>query len=74
MFIIKASTPEAMRDEIVKWLNKQASNHRIAASNTNGIRKKQTELARATTYESAANFLAGCTVESNDGTTYRNME
>lgn len=63
MFVIKASTPEAMRNEIVKWLNQQASNHRIAAAKTAGINKKMIELARATTYEGAAKFLENCTVE-----------
>lgn len=64
MFVIKASTPEAMRDQIVKWLNQQASNHRIAASKINGIHKREVELAKAGTYEAAAKFLDGCTVES----------
>lgn len=62
MFVIKASTPEAMRDQIVKWLNSQASNHRIAASKLNGIHKREVELTRAGTYEGAAKFLEGCMV------------
>lgn len=63
MFVIKASTPEAMRDEIVKWLNQQASNHRIASCKMASVRKKDIELARATTYEGAAKFLENCNVE-----------
>lgn len=64
MFVIKASTPEAMRDEIVKWLNQQASNHRIASCKMASVRKKEIELARAGAYEGAATFLKGCTVET----------
>lgn len=64
MFVIKANTPEGMRDQIVKWLNLQASNHRIAASKLNGVHKREIEQARATTYEAAAKFLEGCTVET----------
>lgn len=63
MFVIKASTPEGMRDQMVKWLNIQASNHRIAAAKISGIRKMEIELARAGTYEGAAKFLEGCTVD-----------
>lgn len=62
-YFIKASTPEAMRDEIVKWLNQQASNHRIASCKMASMHKKDIELARAITYQVAANFLANCTVE-----------
>lgn len=65
MFIIKANTPEGMRDQIVKWLNIQASNHRIVAAKLSGIRKMEIELARAGTYEGAAKFLEGCKVEGN---------
>lgn len=65
MFVIKASTPEAMRNEIVKWLNQQASNCRIAASKIRTVNAKAIELARATTYQGAADFLKGCTVEDS---------
>lgn len=65
MFVIKASTPEAMRDQIVKWLNQQASNHRIAHSKLTGLHKREVELTRANTYEGAAKFLEGCTIETN---------
>lgn len=64
MFVIKASTPEAMRDQIVKWLNLQASNHRIAANKLSGIHKRDVEYARVSVYEEAAKFLEGCTVEN----------
>lgn len=63
MFVIQASTPDAMRDEIVKWLNQQASNHRIASCKMASIHKKDIELARATTYEGAAKFLENCTID-----------
>lgn len=63
MFVIKASTPEATRNEIIKWLNQQASNHRIAAAKIAGMHKRELEKTRATTYEGAAKFLEGCTVE-----------
>lgn len=63
MFVIKASTPEAMRNEIVKWLNHQASNHRIAANKLKGMHATAVELAKAHTYEDAAEFLKDCTVE-----------
>lgn len=63
MFVIKASTPEAMRNEIVKWLNKQASNQRVAA----GLAKRKNVALRnhvaAQTYGDAATFLEGCKVE-----------
>lgn len=65
MFVITVSTPEAMRDEIVKWLNQQASSHRIASVKMASVRKKDIELARATTYQEAADFLKGCTVEDS---------
>lgn len=63
MFVIKADTPEAMRNEIVKWLNLMASNHRIAAAKINSVKRKMIELARATTYQAAADFLRMATVE-----------
>lgn len=65
MFVIKASTPEAMRSEIVKWLKQQASNHRIASCKMASMRKKDIELAIAATYEDAAKFLENCTVENS---------
>lgn len=65
MFVIKANTPEAMRDQIVKWLELQASNHRIAARKINTIHRSELQLAKANAYEDAAKFLASCTVESD---------
>lgn len=64
MFVIKASTPEAMRDQIVKWLNSQASNHRVSGRIATRKGMQKSEAAIADTYEQAAKFLEGCTVES----------
>lgn len=63
MFIIKATTPEVMRDEIVKWLNQQASNHSVAARIASRKGTQHTELAKSQAYKDAAKFLEGCTVE-----------
>lgn len=63
MFVIKASTPEAMRDEIVKWLNDQASIHSIAARIASRKGTQHTELAKSQAYGDAAKFLKNCTVE-----------
>jgi hypothetical protein len=54
-----------MREQIVKWLNQNASNHRIAAAKINTMHKKEIELARASTYEGAANFIERIDIQSN---------
>lgn len=56
-FTIKASTPEAMRDEIVKWLKRNASNHRIKQNQARlvGTRKQEQTIAGA--YQEAAEFI-----------------
>lgn len=63
MFVIKASTPEIMKNEIVKWLNSQANNcstaGRIAVKKTT----QKDQKLKAETYEAAAKFLDGCVVE-----------
>lgn len=63
MFAIKADTPEEMRDQIVKWLKHNASNHRIAAANARlaGTRSHETSMAMA--YQGAAEFLEKMAVE-----------
>lgn len=63
MFAIKADTPEEMRDQIVKWLKKQASNHRIASANARLAGTRQEERAMATAYQGAAEFLEKMEVE-----------
>lgn len=65
MFVIKASTPEAMRDEIVKWLNQQASNQRVAASIAKRVNVTLRHNIAAQTYGDAAKFLENCTVEDS---------
>lgn len=45
-------------DAVVKWLNGQASYHRIVASKIIGIHKRELELAKATAYEGAAFYIA----------------
>lgn len=64
MFVIKALTPEAMRDEIVKWLNQQASNHRVASRIASRKTMQNSEASVAASYEEAARFLAGCVIET----------
>lgn len=64
MFVIKASTPEAMRNEIVKWLKQQASNHSVAARIASRKGTQHTELAKSQAYDGAAKFLEGCKVET----------
>lgn len=63
IYTIKASTPEAMRDEIVKWLKMNASNHRIKAGNAVlvGTRKEQTTMGIA--YQQAAEFIEKLNIE-----------
>ena len=66
MFTIKANSPEEVRTQIVKLLNQNASNHRIAASKISGMHKKEIELARASTYEGAAKFIDNISIQRND--------
>lgn len=65
MFVIKASTPEAMRNEIVKWLNQQASNHRVDANIAKRINMTLRHNITAQAYTDAAVFLKNCTVEDS---------
>ena len=61
---IKASTPEATRDEIVKWLKMNASNHRIKASNARLVYIRNEETTMAIAYQDAADYIARMVIES----------
>lgn len=66
-YSIRANSPAEMREQIVKWLNQNASNHRIAAAKVSGMHKKEIELARASTYEGAAKFIENVAIVGNNG-------
>lgn len=63
-YIIKASTPEAMRDEIVKWLKMNASNHRIKASNARLVVTRNEETTIGIAYQQAAEFIEKIVIEN----------
>lgn len=56
-YFIKASTPEEVRAEIVKWLNYNAIVNRSKARQINGKIKSEKAFAVADTYELAAKFI-----------------
>ena len=56
-YVIKASTPEELRDEIVKWLNYNATVNRTKARLIRGKIKSEKQFAVASTYEMAASFI-----------------
>ena len=64
MFVIKATTPEAMRDAIVKWLKMNASNHRIKAGNARLVATRLEEASRAIAYQDAADFIERIIIEN----------
>lgn len=59
MYTLRADTPNQAKDEIVKWLLQQASNHRIRASSAVLVRTRKEETSIATAYQAAGDFLAG---------------
>ncbi len=63
LFTITANSPEAMRDEIVKWLNHQASLNRNRARMIEGKIKRNKQEAVASAYADAADFLENCGIE-----------
>ncbi len=62
--IIQADTPEETKNQIVKWLKMNASNHRIAAIKASRVaaRIENTHLAAA--YQGAAEFLERVKIET----------
>ncbi len=62
-YIIKASTPEAMREAIVKWLKWNASNHRIKQGNARLVATRNEEHATARAYQEAAEFIEKIEIE-----------
>lgn len=66
MYILIASTPEEVQEQIVKLLKINASNHRIAAIKIKGMHKKEIELAIASTYEGAAKFIENISIQPNN--------
>lgn len=63
-YVIKATTPEAMRDAIVKWLKMNASNHRIKAGNSRLVATRNEETSRASAYQDAADFIERIVIEN----------
>lgn len=58
--IFLASTPAATRDEIVKWLKWQASNHRLKLNNAIRVSSRKEEAAIAGAYQEAADYIERC--------------
>jgi len=54
---VKASTPEQMRDVIVKLIDGWASNSRIKASNAVHVSLRKEQEAKANAYEGAARLI-----------------
>ena len=65
-FIIKANTPEDFQKEIVEWLEKQSSIHRVNSSLANLKRTTVVEKAKASVYFDAAEFIKGMKIERKD--------
>lgn len=63
-FVIKASTPEQMRNEIVKWLKMNASNYRIRASNAMLVVTRNEQTNRAIAFQDAADFIEKVVIEN----------
>ena len=55
--IIQANTPEETKHEIIKWLQMNASNHRIAASKSSRVAIKVENTTLAAAYQGAVDFL-----------------
>lgn len=62
-YIIQADTPQETKDEIVKWLKMNASNHRIAAAKSSRVAVKVENTTLAAAYQGAADFLAQVKIE-----------
>jgi len=62
-FIIQANTAEEMRLELVKWLRHNATTNRNRSRMINGKRSAARQLAVATTYDEAADFIAAIIIQ-----------
>lgn len=60
----KASTPEQLREQIVKWLKMNASNHRIKASNSRLVATRNEETTMGIAYQNAADFIERIVIEN----------
>lgn len=56
-FIIKANTPEDMRDQIVQWLRDQAINHGVATRIAERAYIQTEHRHKSAAYTSAADFI-----------------
>ena len=64
IYAVKGSTPETLRDEIVKWLKMNASSCRIAAGNSRLVATRNEQTIKAKTYQDAAEFIEKMVIEA----------
>ncbi len=64
-YTIEASTPQQFKEAVVKWLNREAVEHRATARSAKTARYQKEHTDKAETLEYAAKFIYEIEIEDN---------
>lgn len=60
---VQASTPQEFKEAVIKWLNGQATIHRVTARNAKTVRYEKEHVDKAESLEYAAKFIYDMVIE-----------